>query len=103
MGIRWEILKKYFPALAREIKGGLTVSIPITGVRSDIRVGERISRLNADEPRFWGYVPDVIDFIRRCDTEEQALEIIDFLEKRGEISREYANKLRRQLKEKGLK
>ena len=52
---------------------------------------------------FKGYTPDIIDFIRRCDREEQAEEIINYLEKRGEISYKYAEKLRRQLEEKGVR
>jgi hypothetical protein len=48
-------------------------------------------------------VPDVIDFIRRCDTEEQAEEIIGYMEKRGEIEKQYARKLREQLKDKGVR
>jgi hypothetical protein len=48
-------------------------------------------------------MPDVIDFIRRCDDEQQAKEIINYMEKREEINREYAQKLRKQLNEKGVR
>jgi hypothetical protein len=48
-------------------------------------------------------MPDVIDFIRRCDTEEQAEEIIAYMEKRGEIEKQYAERLRKQLKDKGVR
>jgi len=48
-------------------------------------------------------MPDVIDFIRRCDNEEQAVEIIDFMEKRKEINSTYAQRLKRQLREKGVR
>lgn len=101
----WKTLKKYFPNLAREIEEKQTVSIPISGFRSDSEAGERIASKYpyGRKPKFWGYNPDVIDFIRRCDREEQALEIIEFLEKRGEISKEYASKLKRQLKEMGVR
>ena len=50
-----------------------------------------------------GYTPDVVDFIRRCDNVEEVKEIINFLEKRCEISHEYAIKLRTQLLEKGMR
>jgi hypothetical protein len=70
----------------------------ISSVRSDPTTGEKaVSR------RFTGYTPDVIDFLRRCDKVEQAEEIIGYLEKRKEISFEYARKLRKQLKEKGIR
>ena len=38
-----------------------------------------------------------------AQTEEQAEEIIAYLEKRGEVERPYAEKLRKQLKEKGVR
>jgi hypothetical protein len=50
-----------------------------------------------------GYNPTVIDFLRRCDTAKQAEEIIDYLEKRGEIDNKYAQKLKAQLKKKGVR
>jgi hypothetical protein len=48
-------------------------------------------------------MPDVVDFIRRCDNEKQALEIVDFMLNRGEISDEYAGRLRKQLRSKGVR
>jgi len=53
--------------------------------------------------RFDDYNPDVIDFICRCDNEKQAYEIIDYLEKRGEIDERYAQKLKIRLKKKGVR
>ena len=48
-------------------------------------------------------MPDVIDFIRRCNTEGEAEQIIVYLEKKGEISKEYATKLIKQLKSEGVR
>ena len=56
-----------------------------------------------DPYRFAGYDPNAIDFIRRCDTEEEAIEIIIFLEKKGDLTSEQAQALRKQLLEKGLR
>ena len=56
-----------------------------------------------DQFRFAGYDPTVIDFIRRCDTVEQAKEIIEFLEKKGDLTREDSAKLYAQLETKGLR
>jgi hypothetical protein len=53
--------------------------------------------------KFRHYNPTVIDFIRRCDTEEQAEAIIAYLEKRCELTNEYAEKLRAQLKKEGVR
>jgi len=97
MEIDKKLFRKMFPHLAAEIEGGES-RITITSLRSNIEAGEKAaSRL------FEGYDPDVIDFIRRCDTEEQAEEIIDYMERRGEINGSYANQLRKQLREKGVR
>ncbi|MDH5532452.1 MAG: DUF2095 domain-containing protein [Candidatus Bathyarchaeota archaeon] len=89
--------RKMFPHLAKELEGGEN-RIAITSVRSDAETGEK-----ASSKKFVGYMPDVIDFIRRCDNEEQAEEIISYMERRGEISREYAARITKQLKEKGVR
>ena len=89
--------KKMFPRLAEELEKK-EQKIGITSVRSDLKTGEK-----ASSRKFVGYTPDVIDFLRRCHNEKQAKEIIGYLEKRGEISQEYARRLRKQLKEKGLR
>jgi len=92
-----EQFKKMFPNLAREIEGGEN-KITISSIRLDPLEGEKtVSK------RFDGYNPDVIDFLRRCDNEQQAEEIIAYLERRGEISQQYASSLRKQLKEKGVR
>lgn len=39
-------------------------------------------------------MPTVIDHIERCESVEQAYEIIDYFEEKGEITREYAEFLR---------
>ena len=86
-----------FPHLAQELESG-KCGTKINSVRFDPNTGEKaVSR------RFTDYTPDVIDFLCRCDKVEQAEEIIGYLEKRGEISFEYARKLRKQLKEKGVR
>ena len=43
--------------------------------------------------------PQAVDFLRRCDTEAQAEEIIAYLQKKGEITAEYAEELRMPTKE----
>ncbi len=97
MEIDKERFKRMFPNLAREMSNEDN-KVTITSVRSDIEAGEKtVSGI------FRGYNPDVIDFLRRCDNDEQANEIIDYLERRKEISERYASQLRRQLKEKGVR
>ena len=95
--IEKETLKRMFPNLMKEL--GIEESkVGINSVRTDTQSGERaVSR------SFIHYMPDVIDFIRRCDTNKQAQEIIDYMEKNGEIEKQYAAKLRKQLEEQGLR
>jgi len=97
MEIDKEKFKRMFPNLAKEMINDDN-RIVITAVRSDVESGEK-----AVSESFRGYNPDVIDFLRRCDSEEQANEIIDYLEQRKEISEKYAAQLRKQLKEKGVR
>lgn len=92
-----ETFRKMFPNLAREIESGES-KVSINSIRTDIEAGEKAVSRN-----FIHYNPDAVDFIRRCDTQEQAEEIIDYLERRGEIGKEYADRLRRQLREKGVR
>lgn len=97
MDIDKEQFRKMFPNLAKEMEGE-EAKITISSVRLDPQEGEK-----AVSKRFDGYIPDVIDFLRRCDNEEQAEEIIAYLERRKEITHEYASSLRKQLKEKGVR
>jgi len=52
---------------------------------------------------FSGYNPTVIDFIRRCETDEEALEIINWMEEHGEITPELAKELRIKLVKEGVR
>jgi len=90
-------LKKRFPNLAKEFEYTEN-KVPINSVRTDLKTGEKTA-----SNRFIHYMPDVIDFIRRCDTEEQAEEIINYMKKKGEIDKPYADKLKKQLKKKGVR
>ena len=97
MEIDKKVFKKMFPNLAKEIDEEQQ-RVAISSVRSDVVAAEK-----ASSKRFVNYMPDVVDFIRRCDNEQQAVEIIGYLEKRREIGPDYAQRLRKQLKEKGVR
>ena len=92
-----EAFKKTFPKLAKELESDEN-RVSVNSVRTDLQTGE-----GAVSEKFVHYMPDVIDFIRRCDTNEQAEEIIAYMEKRGEIEKQYAERLRKQLKDKGVR
>jgi len=85
-----EEFRRSFPNLAEEIEERV-MQHPVTAVRSE-RSGEE-SELRG---------PDAIGYLRRCRTVEEAGEIIAYLERTGEITHEYAEKLRKQAHEQGL-
>lgn len=93
MNLTVDEFKKKYPNLANEIEEK-KMRVKIGAIRSENK-NEGTNTLSE-------YMPDVIDFIRRCNSIEEAEEIISFLEKRGEISHEYALKLLTQLRVKGL-
>jgi hypothetical protein len=78
-----EEFKKKYPHLAEEVFGDKGIK-----VKFDI---------------FRGYRPGVIDFIRRCDTEEEAIEIVNYLERRGELTQDEAEEIRRKIRREGVR
>jgi hypothetical protein len=101
-------LKKMFPNLYNELETG-EAKVPINAVRKN---PETIENAECEEDEFEPTVPldklrhfnpTAVDFIRRCDTDAQAEEIISYLEKKCEIAKEYADELRRKLKREGVR
>jgi hypothetical protein len=86
-----------FPHLAKEMTDGEN-AVSIDSVRANAEEAEK-----SQTDSFHNYVPTVVDFIRRCNTEKEANEIITYLEKRCEITVEHAQELRKQLKQKGVR
>jgi hypothetical protein len=89
--------KKMFPNLSNELELGDS-KVAISSVRTDSDAAEK-----ALSDKFRHYNPTAVDFIRRCDTEMQAEAIIAYLEKRGELTKECAEELRKQLKNEGVR
>ena len=88
-----EDFKNHFPALHKELSEG----------KRELDDEEIRTSLGSKRVRkFIGYTPGVVDFICRCETKEEALEIIEYLQKKGELSEDYAKNLKKQLNEKGL-
>lgn len=94
------ILKR-LPHLTSELQSS-DGDVHIDGIRWEETDRTR-QPVGTGDSRFAGYSPDVIDFLRRCTTPHEALEIIDFLEKRGEINAIHAKELRKQLRNQGLR
>jgi len=108
MAIDKKAIKKIFPHLYEELETG-EAKVPINAVRKN---PETIEEAECEEEEFTPTVPldklrhfnpSAVDFIRRCDTEVQAEEIIVYLEKKGEITREHAKELQIQLKRDGVR
>jgi hypothetical protein len=107
-------IKKMFPHLYEELESG-DVKVQINGIRKNACDSEgEVDECNSDENQelldcnempdtLRHFNPQAVDFLRRCETEEQAEEIIAYLEKKGEISKEYASELRCQLKKDGVR
>jgi hypothetical protein len=90
-------LEKMFPNLIKEIEGEVS-KVNIDSVWVD---AEKTEDDTTDKLR--NYKPTVVDFIRRCDTEYQAECVFSFLEKRGELTHEQSEQLRKQLKKEGVR
>lgn len=98
--------KKMFPNLIKELEGEEN-KVSIEAVRKDPLAAEEAMATAEEtlpEPdKFRHYDPDVVDFLRRCDTEKQAEEIIAYLQKRGELTKEKVCELKAQLKKDGVR
>jgi hypothetical protein len=119
MAIDKKSLKKLFPHLYEELEDG-EVKVPINAVRKDpLEAEAEVSGIDFDEceecseeefsrptenpDKLKHFNPQAVDFIRRCDTAVQAEEIIAYLQKKGEITTEYASELTCQLKKDGVR
>ncbi len=93
-----EDFEKMYPKLNRELREGRTVRLEIRrdmGTESDAKETARKIVKH--------FTPAITDFIRRCDNIEQAMEIVDYMLKRQEISETEARRIKTQLKENGLR
>ncbi len=114
-----EYLKKMFPHLDKELEEGES-KISIDAVRKNALEAEEayeseerdeysgsekeeVTECTSTIDKLRHFNPQAVDFIRRCDTEAQAEEIIAYLQKKGEITKEYAAELRCQLKRDGVR
>ena len=117
MAIDKKSIKKIFPHLYEELETG-EVKVPINAVRKNpleaeeeqllarnVKTALKKSLLPCTETpdKLRHFNPSAVDFIRRCDTEAQAEEIIAYLQKKGEITKEDAEQMRCQLKRDGVR
>ncbi|MEM0003915.1 MAG: DUF2095 family protein [Desulfurococcaceae archaeon] len=82
-----EDFKKKFPRLADEMFSGNPKQL-------------KLRMRNIDPWR--GYVPTVVDYIRRCKSVEEAFEVIEYLVRRNELSTKEADELKEKLRNGGI-
>jgi hypothetical protein len=97
------VLGDEFPALSDELEEGKTKTYRVSGTRTVPKEPPSADSEDSSAGREETFLPDVVDFIRRCDTESEAVEIIDFMVRRRELTDNQAKAMRRQLKEEGLR
>jgi hypothetical protein len=115
MAIDKKSIKKIFPHLYEELEAG-EVKVPINAVRKNPLeaeeaavgeecdcTGEEFTSCTETPDKLRHFNPSAVDFIRRCDTEAQAKEIIAYLQKKGEITKENAEQMRCQLNRDGVR
>ncbi|MBS1262943.1 MAG: hypothetical protein MAG715_00108 [Methanonatronarchaeales archaeon] len=83
--------RRAYPNLHDELEG--SEQCVVDGVRTSEEQAERAA----------ARVPTVTDHVRRCETVEEAIEIVDYFEERGEVSEERASSLRSQLVSRGVR
>jgi hypothetical protein len=90
--------KRLFPHIADEIETGAS--------KVDINKATEPTRSTdpsyVEDRKYAGFQPGAVDFIRRCRKPQEAEEIINYLEKKGDVSKEVALALHKQLKDGGL-
>ena len=112
MAIDKKSLKEIFPNLYKELESGEN-KVSIDAIRKDPLEAEAAVECDPEEElaascteiadKLRHFSPTAVDFIRRCDTEAQAKEIIDYLEKKGEIKKEEADAMRHKLQCEGVR
>lgn len=103
-----EKFRKRFPSLSEEVNDGVMSLTVDQAVEEEETPKTADSTLAQSAPRkparsLDGYDPTVVDFIRRCGSEKEAQEIIDYMERKREIGRSEAQRMRSQLRTKGLR
>lgn len=87
-----EDIKKILPHLFNELKKS-SQKIRINGITDSNEIIEKSDEL---------FNPRAEDFIRRCSTQKEAYDILDFLLKREEISEKEYNTLKKRIKNEGI-
>ncbi len=108
LNVEKENFRRRFPKLSGEVDEEV-MGIPLDLTATDelnSKSSNALAKENVQKKPmrgFDGYDPTAVDFIRRCGSEKEAQEIVEYMEKKGEIERSEAQRMRSQLRTKGLR
>jgi hypothetical protein len=91
--------KRLFPHIAEEVESGAS-KVDLTKLNEQPQSAEPSYK---EDRKYAGFQPSAVDFIRRCRKPKEAEEIINYLEKKGDIKGDEAEALRKQLRKDGLR
>ncbi len=97
-------IQKHFPALFNELNSK-EMSLGISEVEKGFEVSsediKQESDLDTDPLK--NYDPDVYDFLARAKTDDEGIEIVNFLAKQNQISHDLAQELTEKIKSSGIR
>lgn len=96
-----EYLEKRFPNLLESLKGK-GKKIEIDGVEIDQKE-EKEEEDKSESKTDKSMEEIVVDYIRLCEDEEEALDVIDFMEEKRGVNSIYTEQLRKKLETEGLR
>lgn len=95
-------IREKFPALYAELASN-DMSVMIDEVEDETNFLSPWNNERQDLDPFSNYEPNIFDFLARARTNEEGLEIIDFLAKQGQISAETVKELKEKIKTSGIR
>ncbi len=109
----FEEIEEVFTALARELKNakGKTLEELLREKEKQDRLKAKMleeqvsedANVSPQQDPFRGYDPTVTDFLQRCRTEEEGIEIVTFLIKQKELDEQEGRAIIEQIREKGIR
>ncbi|OUJ18624.1 hypothetical protein AMET1_0270 [Methanonatronarchaeum thermophilum] len=99
-----EHLKNKFPKIYEDIQNSPTIEIDQIKKNTEKTCPtNKNTQQKQTETKTETKIPTIKDHLTRCNTDKQAIEIIDYFNKQGEITKEKTKQLKKQLKTKGLR
>ena len=94
--------KKLFPHISEEIELGAS-KLDLSSIEDHDQHDHPEMKQSKPKRKYSEYTPKAEDFIRRCKKSNQAEEIITYMEQTKTLSPTEAERLRKQLREEGLR